>query len=95
MCDDAVAKGLVLFLFVPSRKGERDKRGRKQKILRHSLTHIVQLVVESAGVTNRLPVLIASPERGLGRLAVGAGGAFPSRGALLEKWKRQEKIKPS
>lgn len=45
-------------------------------------THVVQLIVQSAGVANGLAVLVAPPEGRRGRLAVGAAGACPARGAL-------------
>ena len=41
-------------------------------------THVMQLVVESTGVADRLPVLVPPPQRGGGGLAVGAGGALSS-----------------
>ncbi len=46
-------------------------------------THIMQFVVEAAGVADGLAVLVPPPQRGLGRLAVGAGGPLAAGGALL------------
>jgi hypothetical protein len=48
-------------------------------------THVVQFVVESAGVADGLAVLVAPPQRSRGRLAVGADRAFPTRGRLKRK----------
>jgi len=45
-------------------------------------THIMKLVVESTGVTNRLPVLVPAPQRRGRRLAVGTTGARPPRRRL-------------
>lgn len=41
-------------------------------------TYIVQLVVEPAGVANRVPIGIPSPERGSGGLTVCTGRSCPS-----------------
>lgn len=41
-------------------------------------TYIVQLVVEAAGVADRVPVGIPSPERGSGGLTVCTGRSSPS-----------------
>jgi len=55
-----------------------------------SATHIVQLVVESAGVADRLAGLVPPPEGRGGRLAVGAAGTRPSRRTLHRQfWKRK------
>ena len=45
----------------------------------------MQLVVEAAGVADRVPVAIAPPERGGGGLAVRAAGAGTSSGGLRRK----------
>ena len=45
-------------------------------------THVVQLVVQATRVTHWLAVLVASPQRGGGGLAVGAAGARPPLGRL-------------
>lgn len=45
-------------------------------------TYVVQLVVEATGVADGLAVLVASPEGGGSRLAVGTAGASTSRRAL-------------
>ena len=37
-----------------------------------TVTYVVQLVVETAGVANGFSVVVASPQRRHGRLAVGA-----------------------
>ncbi len=44
----------------------------------------MQLVVESAGVADRLAVVVPPPQGRLSRLAVGAGGALAAGGALLQ-----------
>lgn len=54
-------------------------------------THVVQFVVESAGVADRLAGLVPPPEGRGRRLAVGAAGARPSRRALQRQfWKRED-----
>jgi hypothetical protein len=45
----------------------------------------VQLVVESAGVADRLAVVVAPPQRRRRRLAVGALRAFAAGGGLKGK----------
>jgi len=57
------------------------------------LSYIVELVVESAGVTNRLPVRVPSPEGRLGRLAVCTRSTLTSCCTLLSWWKGKEKEK--
>ena len=42
----------------------------------------MELVVESASVAHGLPVLVAPPQRRVGRLAVGADGALALGGGL-------------
>lgn len=55
-----------------------------------STTHVVQLVVESAGVADRLAGLVPPPESRGRRLAVGAAGACPSRRTLQRQfWKKR------
>lgn len=49
----------------------------------------MQLVVQSAGVADGLPVLVPSPQRRRRRFAVGAAGARPPRRAL-QALKREE-----
>lgn len=56
-----------------------------------STTHVVQFVVESAGVANWLAGLVPPPESRGRRLAVGAAGARPSRRTLQRQfWKRED-----
>lgn len=45
-------------------------------------THIVQLVIQTARVTHRVPVSVASPQRGCGCLAVGTTGPRSSGSGL-------------
>ena len=44
----------------------------------------MQLVVQSAGVADRLPVRVPPPKSGLGGFAVGAGGPLAAGRALKE-----------
>ena len=53
------------------------------------LSYIVELVVEPAGVADGLAVGVSPPEGRLGRLAVGARGAFASGRALLSMRKKK------
>ena len=55
------------------------------------LSYIVQLVVESARVAHGLAVRVPPPEGRLGRLAVGARGAFASGRTLLSMRKKKKK----
>lgn len=45
-------------------------------------THVVQFVVESAGVADRLSVLVAPPQGGHGGFTIGTRGAGPSGSTL-------------
>lgn len=49
------------------------------------MTHVVQLVVEAAGVADGLAIVVATPQRGVGGAAVGARHAHApiSVGRLL------------
>ncbi len=47
----------------------------------------MQLVVEAAGVTNRIAVVVPPPEAGVGGEAVGALQPCPATGRLLGEWK--------
>jgi len=49
------------------------------------LSYIVEFVVESAGIADRLSVGVPPPQGRLRRLAVGTRGALPPGCALLEK----------
>jgi len=53
------------------------------------LSYIVELVVEPAGVADGLAVRVSPPEGRLGRLAVGARGAFASGRTLLSMRKKK------
>jgi hypothetical protein len=53
------------------------KRGKKQKG-----THVVQFVVESAGIADWLSVLVAPPQGGHGGFTIGTRGAGPSGSTL-------------
>jgi len=53
------------------------KRGKKQKG-----THVVQFVVESAGIAYWLSVLVAPPQGGHGGFTIGTRGAGPSGSTL-------------
>jgi hypothetical protein len=55
------------------------------------LSYIVELVVEPAGVADGLAVGVSPPEGRLGRLAVGARGAFASGRTLLSMRKKKTK----
>lgn len=46
-------------------------------------THVVKFVVESAGVANRLSVVVTPPQRRHRRLAVGARRSCPSGRRLI------------
>jgi hypothetical protein len=49
------------------------------------IAYIVQFVVESACVADRLAVVVSPPQRRLRRLAVGARGALAAGSALKEE----------
>ncbi len=55
----------------------------------------MQLVVEAAGVTNRIAVVVPPPEAGVGGEAVGALQPCPATGRLLwgngMEWKGKKK----
>lgn len=51
--------------------------------------HIVQLKVKTAGIADGLTARIATPQRCIARLAVGAGHPSTSRGAL---WNPNEQL---
>lgn len=51
-------------------------------------THVVEFVVEPAGVAHRVTVPVAPPQSGRGCLAVRAAGASSPRSRLQEKNKK-------
>ena len=66
-------------------KSRRDKLSLQIKAEFGVVTHVVELVVESARVADGLAVVISPPERRLGCLAVGARGPLAAGGALRQK----------
>lgn len=58
----------------------RAQRGDQQ-----SKTYVVQFIVEAAGIAHWVPICIAPPERGGGRLTVSTTGACSSGGRLRKK----------
>ena len=63
-------------------KSRRDKLSLQIKAEFGVVTHVVELVVESARVADRLAAAVAPPQRGSGGPAVGADGALSARRVL-------------
>ena len=54
------------------------------------LTHVMELVVESARVADRFAAAVASPQRGRGGPAVGADGALSAGCVLRFGWTERD-----
>ena len=86
------ATGLLPFSFSHTVKKERnsDTRGNRDCIPANKgfncvCTHVVQLVIEAAGVADGFAVVVPPPERGRRRLAVGTHRALTPRRGLLAR----------
>ena len=73
-------------------KSRRDKLSLQIKAEFGVVTHVVELVVESARVADRLAAAVAPPQRGSGGPAVGADGALSARRVLRLGWTEMLKM---